>query len=165
MIAEFKDDYWFLSNFSRYGFTVNSIYYPTNEHFYQAHKVKSFDDPDFYLIVNAETPKLAKKYGQKVSIRLDFDDNKINIMRWGLFYKYTQNLNILKKLLDTGDQELVEGNTWNDTYWGVCKGIGKNHLGKLHMEIRATVYQFINNPWIDGITNGVRSELASCIVS
>jgi predicted NAD-dependent protein-ADP-ribosyltransferase YbiA (DUF1768 family) len=40
-----------------------------------------------------------------------------------------ENFELCKKLLATGEEELVEGNYWNDTYWGVCKGIGENHLG------------------------------------
>ena len=38
-----------------------------------------------------------------------------------------------------GDQELVEGNEWGDVFWGVCKGVGDNHLGKLLMEFRERV--------------------------
>ena len=33
-------------------------------------------------------------------------------------------------------KELVEGNTWNDTLWGVCEGKGRNILGIILMEIR-----------------------------
>ena len=40
------------------------------------------------------------------------------------------------KLLETDDAELIEGNTWGDTYWGTCSGIGQNHLGKLLMKTR-----------------------------
>lgn len=36
----------------------------------------------------------------------------------------------------TGDAELIEGNNWGDTFWGVCNGRGENMLGKLLMEIR-----------------------------
>lgn len=39
-------------------------------------------------------------------------------------------------LLNTGNEQLVEGNTWGDTFWGVCNGKGKNYLGALLMEIR-----------------------------
>jgi len=39
-------------------------------------------------------------------------------------------------LLKTGTQDLVEGNTWGDTFWGVCRGKGKNHLGRLLMLVR-----------------------------
>jgi len=42
-----------------------------------------------------------------------------------------------KKLLATGNATLIEGNTWGDTYWGVCKGKGQNKLGKLLMELRS----------------------------
>lgn len=40
------------------------------------------------------------------------------------------------QLLSTGTAELVEGNWWNDRYWGVCNGRGENHLGKILMRIR-----------------------------
>jgi predicted NAD-dependent protein-ADP-ribosyltransferase YbiA (DUF1768 family) len=45
-----------------------------------------------------------------------------------------------KKLLDTDENELIEGNPWGDKVWGcvLYKGewIGKNHLGKLLMQVR-----------------------------
>ena len=43
-----------------------------------------------------------------------------------------------QQLLDTGDAELVEGNSWNDTFWGVSArtGKGKNWLGRLLMQVR-----------------------------
>jgi predicted NAD-dependent protein-ADP-ribosyltransferase YbiA (DUF1768 family) len=41
------------------------------------------------------------------------------------------------KLKETNDAELVEGNWWGDRFWGVCRGEGENHLGKLLMKIRA----------------------------
>ena len=53
--------------------------------------------------------------------------------------KFTQNTDLLKKLLDTGDAELVEGNTWGDRVWGVCKGEGENRLGKILMRIRGEI--------------------------
>lgn len=41
-----------------------------------------------------------------------------------------------QRLLDTGSEELVEGNTWGDVYWGVCDGKGQNNLGKILMDLR-----------------------------
>lgn len=41
------------------------------------------------------------------------------------------------KLLSTGSAELVEGNHWGDTFWGVYNKVGHNHLGKLLMKIRS----------------------------
>lgn len=42
-------------------------------------------------------------------------------------------------LLATGSEELIQGNTWNDTFWGVNhqhpKGL--NHLGRILMDVRS----------------------------
>ena len=54
--------------------------------------------------------------------------------------KYTTNLDLKQKLLDTGELEIIEGNTWNDTYWGQCPiGYGLNNLGKILMLIRSEI--------------------------
>ena len=39
-------------------------------------------------------------------------------------------------LIATGDAELVEENTWGDRFWGRTRGVGKNMLGHLLMELR-----------------------------
>jgi len=46
-----------------------------------------------------------------------------------------------QKLIDTGDDHLVEGNTWHDNHFGVCVciacgSVGKNVLGKALMRVR-----------------------------
>ena len=38
-----------------------------------------------------------------------------------------------------GNEELIEENWWNDTFWGVCRGVGKNHLGQILMKIRKEI--------------------------
>jgi predicted NAD-dependent protein-ADP-ribosyltransferase YbiA (DUF1768 family) len=60
--------------------------------------------------------------------------------RQSLFYIRRQKFKALRlanALLATGQAQLVEGNTWNDTYWGVCHGEGLNVLGMLLMQVRA----------------------------
>lgn len=47
---------------------------------------------------------------------------------------------LTRALMATGNAELVEGNTWNDTFWGICNGTGENHLGKLLMKVRANLF-------------------------
>lgn len=37
-------------------------------------------------------------------------------MNDAVYEKFKQNPNLAKKLLTTGDEELVEGNYWHDTY-------------------------------------------------
>ena len=50
--------------------------------------------------------------------------------------KFQSSISLRLQLWSTGDKELIEGNTWNDTYWGVCNGVGRNQLGKTLMKIR-----------------------------
>ena len=39
-------------------------------------------------------------------------------------------------LIKTGNTELIEGNFWGDTFWGICDGVGENNLGKILMRVR-----------------------------
>ena len=50
--------------------------------------------------------------------------------------KFTQNPNLGKLLIETQNEEIIEGNDWDDTFWGVCNGEGQNNLGKILMQIR-----------------------------
>lgn len=63
---------------------------------------------------------------------------KLGVMEEIIRAKFVQNPDLRQKLVDTGDLELMEGNYWHDTFWGVdCKsGKGKNHLGIILMQIR-----------------------------
>jgi len=38
--------------------------------------------------------------------------------------KFESNLNLRMQLIETGGDEIIEGNDWGDIYWGVCNGIG-----------------------------------------
>ena len=78
----------------------------------------------------------AKRLG-RVELRSDWEEVKIEVMREVLRCKFSQNPDLKAKLIATGDAELIEGNNWNDRFWGVCRGVGQNHLGRLLMELRA----------------------------
>ena len=67
----------------------------------------------------------------------DWEEVKDQIMYEICLAKFTQNEELKEKLLATGNEELVEGNTWHDTYWGVCNRRGKNKLGKILMRVRS----------------------------
>ena len=76
----------------------------------------------------------SKKLGRKVNLRKDWDDVKVDIMRDLVKQKFL-NLELSKKLVEI-EGEIVEHNSWNDTFWGVSYGKGKNMLGLILMEIR-----------------------------
>jgi len=87
------------------------------------------------------TPGQAKRLGRKVTLRPDWEQVKVNVMRDLLEAKFGGRLDGRDLLLSTGDAELIEGNNWHDTFWGQCKcpihqGHGLNVLGTLLMEVR-----------------------------
>ena len=85
----------------------------------------------------ASTPGRAKTIGRSKSCNPHEPEQSLKIMRNLLMKKFYPPGFLHDSLLATGNQELIEGNTWNDTFWGQCPiGVGKNHLGRLLMEIR-----------------------------
>ena len=135
-ITTFRDEYYFLSNFSPSIIVVEKIKVPTVEHAYQGKKTNNLSER--LTIYNAETPGEAKRLGRKVKMRKNWEGIKFNIMYKLLKKKFTIP-ELRKKLLDTGDAHLEEENTWGDRVWGTVHGEGENHLGKLLMKIRMEI--------------------------
>ena len=139
MIVEFDGENEFLSNFYPSPILHEGIVYPTNEHFFQA--MKTLDPAERKAIANAETPGMAKRMGRTVKLRSDWEQVKVDVMRTGLMLKFS-DAKLAQKLIDTGDEELVEGNWWHDQTWGSCfcpdhcRTPGRNLLGMLLMELR-----------------------------
>ena len=134
MIDSFDGEYRFLSNFYSSKIKYEGIEYPTVEHAFQA--AKSLDENIRQSIAALPTPGAAKKAGRRsVVLRGDWEQVKISVMKELVSRKFEMP-EFRDKLFDTDDEELVEGNTWNDTFWGVCNGKGRNELGKILMEIR-----------------------------
>lgn len=157
VIPEFTGPHYFLSNFyahEQYFTTADQpLRMATAEHVFQAAKHKALDmDTDGKVayvvkVASAKTPTEARKIGKSVK-GLDvakWDEMKIPVMREILLSKFADPA-LEKKLKDTGDAMLVEGNTWGDTFWGRCDKKGYNMLGVILMEIRG-YYRFCNNSW------------------
>jgi hypothetical protein len=140
-IYSFDGDYRFLSNFHPCTIKVRwndeIIEVPSVEHAYQA--TKCLNRPDFDKVCTAKTPGQAKRIGKTVVMLPDWDGIKVSVMRGLLIQKFNDKV-LRKMLLDTKREELIEGNTWGDRFWGVCKGEGQNNLGKLLMDIRTDLF-------------------------
>lgn len=134
MINDFSGKHSFLSNFYSSPIQEGILTYPTVEHYYQSKKATNMEDK--LMVAKAVTPAEAKHMGRQIKMREDWEDIKIGVMERGLRMKFAIP-ELRDLLLATGDEELVEGNWWNDTCWGVCRGVGENNLGKLLMKIRA----------------------------
>lgn len=135
MIDSFSDEYRWLSNFHYVHIEYEGLFYPTTENAYQA--VKS-NDVAIRKVFTGITPGQAKKLGGQINLREDWDKVKFKVMEEINTIKFSNTpLNLW--LLETDNKKLVEGNHWGDTYWGVCKGVGENNLGKILMKIRMKI--------------------------
>lgn len=141
-IDRFIGEYYFLSNFypCKVKWPIDGMpqfEFQNSEAAFQASK--TFNP---YLMRQFERldPSTAKKLGRSSTVglqmRKDWDEVRDSVMYEIVKQKFLQNPELREKLLATGEAELIEGNTWNDRYWGVCKGVGENHLGKILMKVR-----------------------------
>jgi ribA/ribD-fused uncharacterized protein len=135
-IESFAGRYRFLSNFYPAQIVLDGAVYPSVEHAYQARKTDAQAVRE--VIRNAKTAGQAKALGRNVVLVPDWDLIRVPVMLQLLQQKFSDKV-LRAELLDTGDAQLVEGNTWGDVFWGVCKGRGENMLGKLLMAIRAEI--------------------------
>lgn len=140
MITEFTFQWRFLSNFYPIKVEYDHVQYPSVEHAYQAAKTE--DVTSRTHIANAQTAGQAKRLGQKVKLRKDWEIVKLDIMEDLLRHKFSiRRYPVMAHLLEsTGKLELIEGNNWGDMYWGMMSTPdgyrGKNMLGKLLMKVR-----------------------------
>lgn len=133
-IDDFRFEYRWLSNFEVADIEYEGIVYPSTEHAYQAAKVMDIEERK--RIAALPYPKDAKREGKYLKLRSNWDSIKIQVMYDVCKYKFTKHAYLREKLLATEDAILIEGNWWNDTFWGVCNGKGQNKLGEILMAIR-----------------------------
>ncbi len=134
IISSFKNYYSFLSNFYTPAPVVyEGLLYQCSEGAYQA--AKSMDLNDRLKFVALNGPQ-SKKLGKTLKLREDWNSVRIKIMCEIVLDKFERNTGLRELLIKTGDAVLIEGNYWNDRFWGVCNGTGANHLGIILMDVR-----------------------------
>lgn len=141
MIDSFGGEHCFLSNFYPLTIRIGDEDWSSSEHLYQA--MKTFDPWWRDRIRGAASPGLAKQMGKRVPIRPDWEEVRVDVMRFVLARKFEPGSEMAGLLLSTGDELLVEGNWWHDQFWGSCRcdrhlgTPGLNWLGRLLMARRA----------------------------
>jgi len=137
-VCFYEQDFYVLSNFSSFSLEWCGHRFPTVEHAY--HWLKFIDSNDLQQsICDATSAHEAFKIAQenKDRRRSDWDAVKVPLMYRLLHAKAAQHEYVRRKLLATGDRELVE-NSWRDDFWGWGPNSdGQNKLGKLWMKVRA----------------------------
>jgi len=129
--------YGCFSNFSRHGFELDGLRWPTSEHYFQAQKFVG--TPYLEEVRQAKTPKEAARLGRRRDwpLRPDWDEVKDEVMRQAVLRKFEVNPEIQAVLLATADEDLFEDSP-TDAYWGGgADRTGQNKLGQILMEVRA----------------------------
>ena len=127
----FRNKYFYLSNMYPATCTDSLGYtYKCSEAYFQACKCKDVKDRINFTNLDGYG---AKRLGRTVELVDNWDELKDKFMLLALFAKFTQNPELGKQLvlLVKSGTPIQKDNYWNDTYWGVCKGKGKNRLGEL----------------------------------
>jgi ribA/ribD-fused uncharacterized protein len=149
MIDHFRGEYDWASNFYyKAPFRdSNNLTFKTSEHYFAC--CKTLDSWWSQRILHAGTAAAAKKLGQQCPVRPEWGTMRVWVMQQALLFKFSQNTDILVKLLNTNDTQMVEGNYWHDNFWGDCRCNNKsgqhpkclqpglNKLGALLMNLRA----------------------------
>ena len=139
VIKGFRGEYYFLSNFSESKINYKGHTYSNGESAFHSEKNSSSEYKEKLEIAN---PSEAKKLGRRVKLRPDWEQVKNDVMYEVIYAKFSQNGELRRKLLETGNSILIEYNTWHDNYWGICTcprckdKPGKNMLGITLMRVR-----------------------------
>ena len=126
-----------LSSFSKHGFTLEGLEWPSVEHYFQAMK---FEDPTYQeKIRSAPSPMKAKKLGRTrfKKVRADWKQVREVIMIRAVYTKCRTFPELATILLETKDYRLIE-NSQYDYFWGCGRDRrGKNTYGQVLMKVRA----------------------------
>jgi hypothetical protein len=132
MITSFDGDNRFLSNFWPCLVHLDGMSFHYVENAFVAAKTTLYSER---LAIQNMTPCKAKAFGRRLKLREGWNDMRLEVMEALVTEKF-QEVCLAGMLRATGDQQLIEGNTWNDTFWGMCDGKGENHLGRILMRVR-----------------------------
>lgn len=134
-IGQFEGDYFFMSNFFEEPDGSNV------EAEFQSMKTK---DRELRQKIRNMAPKEAKRAGNALDLRPDWEQVKVPIMSHLVALKFYQHGKLAKRLVATGNGTLLrEGNYWHDNFWGDCtcakckRKVGQNVLGIVLMGVRA----------------------------
>lgn len=138
VIRIFRGEFAWLSNFCKCQIEHNGITFESVEHAYQ---ILKFQDAVHKHLANTMDPLQAKRYAKEQGANYPDRDMAVATMEYLLLQKFnkSQNPSLAKRLKDTGNAFLIEGNVWNDSFWGydITKGVGRNMLGALIMRVRS----------------------------
>lgn len=142
MITQFRGEYNWLSNMYKCPVGYGNYTFQSVENAYMFAKNNNCKDWLKFCLENP--PNICKKESKNIKIREDWEEIKLEVMYKLLLQKFKQEP-FRSKLLATNNENIQEGNFWNDIFWGVDlkqnPNVGENHLGRLIMYIRILIKQ------------------------
>lgn len=135
----YEQEFYVLSNYSAFSLVWKGIRFDTSEAAYHWEK---FPGNEYWVIRGLvqqapsahDAQKIAETYRDQR--RPDWEHVRTTIMHAILLAKVEQHEYVRRKLLETGDRELIE-DSWRDAFWGWGPDRnGQNMLGKLWMSVR-----------------------------
>jgi len=161
VINEFRGENYFLSNYYYAPFTWRGIGFDWAEQAFayaktffaindkpKNYKGEFVSEAEYFQahILKATSPGEAKKLGGPNGVQINIEQwnhYRVMYMREIVHSKFLNGEgNLVGQLLNTGAKMLVEGNDWNDKFWGRCldkttgRWVGLNTLGVILMEER-----------------------------
>ena len=133
-IKGFVTDYRWLSNFFPCRVDWDSRVYRSAEVAFHSAKYPAAERDAFTKLDAEQARKLSRT---KPYDKAAWETRKLRVMHEIVWAKFSQNPELGKKLLATGDRYLEETNWWGDKVWGVYHGEGQNLTGKVLMDTRA----------------------------
>ena len=134
----YEHDFYVLSNFSAFTLVWKNMRFDTSEAAYHWEKF----EPHYTALRDAirQAPSAHEAFKlAELNVhcrRPDWDEVKVGVMLDILRAKVGQHGYVRRKLLETGERELVE-DSWRDAFWGWGPNRnGKNMLGRLWMQVR-----------------------------
>lgn len=135
VINRFNEEYDFLNN--RFGckFIWQGLKYNNAEAAFQSSKYTDVTERKAFSNCSADKAALN---GRDIVPPSGWQEEQFAIMESILTAKFEQNPSLMKRLIETGNTLLINGNSKKDTFWGIdlYSWQGENHLGKILMKIR-----------------------------
>lgn len=162
------------SNWHSAHFKVGDKQFNCSEQYMMYEKARLFKDENMMnQIINTADCKKQKFYGRHVQNfkQSVWKENRILIVYWGCYFKFSQNPKLLKALKKTKGKTLVEASP-NDKIWGIGLRIshpdaknrnkwkGQNLLGQILTHLRCVMFKenyeydtlkdiFDDSTWLD----------------
>lgn len=135
-----KGPYAFLSNMAKSPISFNNEPFTCAESAWQAQKCADPKERECFFII---TGPAAKRLGEVVNTRPDWNDIRYDVLIEVLIAKFEQNETFREALLNTDEEEILFDTTgWHDNTWGRCSCVkcsvvpAQNLLGKALVEAR-----------------------------